>query len=67
MSAGKPLQVVDRASEPAEAVPVLSADGLVVHFSATRADGGAKGDHDVRAATWRSTTERFGDLGPSAT
>jgi hypothetical protein len=61
-SAGKPTQVVELDTEHAEAAPVLSADGLVVYFSSTRPDGGAKGDHDVWVATRRSTAERFGAL-----
>jgi hypothetical protein len=59
-TAGRALQVPELDTIYAEAAPVLSNDGLVVYWSSTRPDGGAKGDHDVWYATRSDTASRFG-------
>lgn len=58
--ASDPIQVPEINTPYAEAAPVLSDDGLVIYWSSTRPDGGAKGDHDVWVAVRPDPTSRFG-------
>jgi hypothetical protein len=59
-----PQSVPELNTAEIEGHPMLTADGLTIYWTSTRADGGAQGEGDIWTATRSSTSALFGTPTP---